>query len=353
MPLGLPANAEQYLADATALLREHTIRKLRVTPLIVADSVKVLLERRRPLFASLEYTSAPHGYTVTFRRQIKPRRGKKAGRILAGQFDLLEVSAGLILVCSTLDPAENQHGPYLLTQRAYPLAKRPFITSRGMVRLLQELARSRQWEATAVDVMGYDRDTAKFRRDLKRLPIEEALAEMGEQGRQVQRMLVSFSTNGREVLRASFDRYGSSLIRKGNALIAVSQFSIAAGEQAVARSGDFDVGRQETPFSQKMLQLTYPDQPFAEYSGMLALCRALRAVPGLSITVVHLNPYLQAQVLDFLTGEAVEMLIMDCRSISLIPRTARSGGTLERVISSVFRYFGEASVTTKVLDLGE
>lgn len=341
--ISVPSAIDEYLAGVTRSLQRREIQKIRLTPLVLQRDAAELLSRRRSLFNTMKITNQPYGYSVYFQRKIRGKQ-RQPDRTLSGDFDLLCISSDLLITASTLQPEENRQGPYLLAQRAYPIAKRPFIASRVLRHLLESIASTRDLCAVSVDAMGYDRDSGKFRRDLKRQPVENALVEMSEQGRQVHRIQVAFvDKRNREPYRASFDRNGAALIRKGSAGVFVKEFILPAVEQALGQYKRFDLPRCESFVNQKMIQLTFRNDPFSDYAGMHALCRAVREEIGLSVSVVHLNPYLQAQVLDFLSGSAVEMLVMDSRTVTLVPRSAQSQSALERVTSAIFHYFGEAS----------
>jgi hypothetical protein len=77
---------------------------------------------------------------------------------------------------------------------------------------------------------------------------------------------------------------------------------------------------------------------------MRSLCDAMRKGEGLAVTVIHLNPYLQAQIIDMLTGRAADMVVMDKARVSLIPRSRDCSVALERMTTTLLRHFGEAQI---------
>jgi len=68
----------------------------------------------------------------------------------------------------------------------------------------------------------------------------------------------------------------------------------------------------------------------------------VRKADGLNVSVIHLNPYLQSQILDFFTGDAVELLVTSPGRVSLLPRSSDCGSTIERIATTIYRHFGEA-----------
>jgi len=199
--------------------------------------------------------------------------------------------------------------------------------------------------ATALDAMGYDR-ARRFRRDMREQPVDDALAEMRQQDRYVHRLEVSFTdANSSELLRASFDRYGNVSLCRGDPELAVTGFILPIVAAYTSRANMYSVEVSPKPRQQELLQLTFPNEPFGTYTDMEALCDALRRGEGLAVTILHLNPYLQAQVVDMLTGVTADMIVLDKSRVSLCPRSQRGGQSLERMTSTLLRHFGEAQVT--------
>ena len=342
----IPQPVLLYLAERTADLRRRKIKSLRLTPLLHPAPFADVLARRRSLFKELSRSDNAYGQALSFSRKVKPTASHPHGRMVEGGFQVLSLSSGLSLVASSLDLDAHRNGPGLLAKRAYPVAKRPFIPSLLLRRLIQQMATTRQWTATAVDAIGYDRKTLRFRRDTKQQPVDDAMAEMSEQGRQLHRVVVSFQDeHRREKMKAAFDRYGSATVLRGSIETACHGFIVPAVAEAQSGAKAYEVERAPKPAQQQVVQLVYRDEPFARYEGMNALCRAIRCGEGLSVSIVHLNPYLQAQVLDFFTGAAVELLVMDATTVSLLPRSEKCQAAMERVAAILFRYFGEAEVS--------
>jgi hypothetical protein len=101
-----------------------------------------------------------------------------------------------------------------------------------------------------------------------------------------------------------------------------------------------------------VVSLRFPEGTFSRVDDIDALCQAVRCGEGVNVTVLHLNPYLHAQVLDYYAGQALDMLILDDASVSLLPRSASASVTIQRVVTMVFRYFGEADVTVETITRG-
>jgi hypothetical protein len=200
------------------------------------------------------------------------------------------------------------------------------------------------WKAMATDAMGYDR-SRRFRRDMREQPIEDAVDEMLAQERYVHRLEVIFSdASSAEVLRAAFDRYASVSVRRGPILPIVIQFISPAIRVAVSQAATYNVQLSAKSAHQNAVQLTFAKEPFRNRADMNALCDSMRKGEGLAVTVIHLNPYLQAQVIDMLSGRAADMIVMDRARVFLVPRSQDCDLALERMTTTLFRHFGEAQV---------
>ena len=331
-------------------LRKHRVGRVRLLPLLLEVPLGDLLRRRAGLFQQFTPRAEGYGSAVDFSRLLRPSAGYPQGRLVSGSFDILVVSDQLCILASSLPADSHRHGPALLAERAYPLAKRPFLTSPELCRLVGSMADRNDRDPIAVDTMGYDRRIPKFRRDLKQQPVADAFREMSTQGRQVHKVKVSFRDgDGREALLASFDRHAETTVERGVLEMAVSDFLFPAIEVASSAGAEYAVQRSERLADQEVLQLAFAQDLFLDRDDMRDLCEALRKGDGLSVTTMHLNPYLHAQVLDFFTGAAVELLVTDERTVSVIPRSGNCRSTLEKIAETVFSYFGEAAVTRELL----
>jgi hypothetical protein len=340
----VPINVGRYLQDQAVALRKHRVGRVRLLPLLLEVPLGDLLRRRAGFFQQFAHRSEGYGFAVDFSRLLRPSAGHPQGRSVTGSFDILVVTDQLSILASSLPADCHRHGPALLAERAYPLAKRPFLTSPELCRLVGSMADRNNWDPIAVDAMGYDRRTLKFRRDLKPQPVEDAFREMSTQGRQVHKVKVSFrDSDRREVLLAAVDRHAETTVYAGNLGDAVTGLLFPAIDQVSSAGMEYAVPRAAVPAQQEALVLSFPEDQFTDYDDMNDLCQALRKQDGLSVTTVHLNPYLQAQVLDFFSGAAVELLVTDDRTVSLIPRSGNCKSILEKIAETVFFYFGEAT----------
>jgi len=325
------------------LLRAGDAQRVTLSPLIVRHSVETLLQRRTTVFAGFDAAQVGYGYAAEFTLCTKPSGQFPEGRAVSGSFDILRVTDRVWVLASTTPREVEQYGPILLGNRAYPLGARPFVDSRRLLRGVIGIARERDWLPICVDAMGYDRETRGFRRDTKHQDVGEASREMVEQGRQMHQMQVSFrDSQGREVFRSSFNRYGRAVVRRGNVLLALDEFVLDAVVQSMSRSTAVSISRAREVMQQKLVRLVFGPGALASTRDIMALCEAIGRGGGMSVTTLHLNPYLSAQVLDYLTGEVIQLIVTDGESAAFIPRSEASRGTMERIVTTVFRHFGEA-----------
>jgi len=348
--IALPPTVRDRAEYMSEVLLAGVVQRVALSPLVVRQSVEALLDRRRRVFTGLDATQAGYGYAAQFTLCTKPSQQFPEGKVVAGSFDLLHVTDQLWVLASTTSSEIEQYGPVLLAKRAYPLGARPFVDSGQLLRDVTGIARERDWSPICVDAMGYDRETRGFRRDTKHQEVGEAFREMAEQGRQMHQMQVSFREGrGREVLRASFSRYGRAIVREGSVLLALDEFVLRVVGQSLNRRAALSIQREREPMQQKLVRLAFSPGTLARTEDIRALCDAIRHDGGMSVTTLHLNPYLNAQVLDYLTGEAVQLIVTDTGSAALIPRSESCKGTMERIVTTVFRHFGEAEVSVEAI----
>ncbi len=337
----VPPPVEQYLSDARQALRDRRIDGVRFSPLITRMPLAALVERRKRLFDFLHPERKPYGLEVVFRRQLKRSKKNPEKRECQGQFDILAISEDLALVTSSLTGDENRNGPARFVDKAYPLARRPFFPSTILIRLIEHFAESRSCKATALDTWGFHRQSRSIRRDTEHQPPAAAAREMAEQQRFIHRMKVAFTGQGCERTRLSFDRNATVTLHRGNPTSVVTELIMPGVLEAINTEKTYAITRTPEPVKQEIVQLDFVDDPFDSFDAMHTLCDAVRQGEGLSVAVIHLNPYLQAQILDFFTGGAVELLVMDNRSVSILPRSGNCAPTVERVANTIFRHFGE------------
>lgn len=328
-----------------AELRRGEMRSYRMLPLLVDRPSGDMLRRRQHVFDEAAWSPSEIGHVVEFKLAVKPK-GSGADRVLSGAFEVIDVTPAVCVLGSTLDRDAFDHGPLRLAKRSYPLARRPFITSAVLEKLLSRMADGNGWSAESADATGYDRETNQFRRDGKKQPIEIAFREMREQGRHVHRMKVTFrDSKGRRAYRASFDRQGGVSVEHGDPTIAFLGFVAEAVRVQAHQDTLFAGNFNSEHLRQDAITLQYDDKPFRDTTLMRKLCDTVRKADGMSVTLIHLNPYCQAQVLDFMTGAALDLLITDERCVSLVPRTARCKDALNRVTATIQQFFGEATVS--------
>lgn len=341
----LPRAVAECLDGAGEDLRHRRIERIRLDPLVLRAPIETLLERRRRLFNFLHYERTEYGFEVSFRRQVKASREFPVGRECKGAFRILTVTRQIVLIVSDLREDDHNHGPKRFTRRAYPLARRPFVASTTLVRLIEQFGASLDAIPTAGPTHGYHRRSRSYRRDSELQSPAAAAREMVEQDRYPHRMWVSYRRDGRKRARVSFDRNCCVTVLSGSPLDAVKQLILPGVSIAISADKTYELDQLVAPIDQEVVELTFRDEPFDSFEAMNELCYAVRRSDGLNVAVIHLNPYLHAQVLDFLTGAAIDMLVTDCRSVSLVPRSGSCGAAIQRIATTIFHHFGEGEST--------
>jgi hypothetical protein len=269
---------------------------------------------------------------------------------VTGDFALLSISSHLVLITSVLDSDANKHGPDLLYRNSYPLATAPFITSGVLQQTIDAGAQRLSCKAVSVDAIGYSQETGRFRWDLEHQSVSNVLSEMAAQGRHLHRVeIVLMDSGDRERARFSIDRLGRTTIKAGSPAALTTQFILPVVEHYESASEKLSIGRADRASQQQGVVLTFPRETFSKYSDMEALCDAIRESSGLGVSIIHLNPYLQAQIMDYYVGTTVDLVVTGHDRATLIPRMPHSETSLGRICTSVLRYFGEGQISVQRL----
>jgi len=280
---------------------------------------------------------------LVFKRFLRPTPSHPNGREIEGMFEVFEVTRDIAFVVSSLSGATDEHGPQRFCSTAYPLATRPFISSKLLLDFIRRIADRNDWDAMSLDTQGYDRSTHRFRRDTKQQPVLDAFREMAEQGRKVHRMQVAFVDSDNVVrLRAAFDRYAQLNVMFGNFETCVHHFTMPSIQDASTQLASYNLKEAKRPIDQELLRFTFEGNPFVTYDEMRAVCDAIRRAPGMNLSIIHLNPYMQAQIVDFFTGAVLDMVILNENTITLSPQRTSGQSAMDRVATSIFRFYGEA-----------
>jgi hypothetical protein len=328
-----------YLRNRRSDIKAGELRLLRLQPLMLEVPVDEFLRRRRRLFDDLDLDDTPYGYSASFFRKLQ------GGRTITGNFDILTPSEAYVVVASSLVHDKHEHGPERLIERAYPLARKPFIPSTMIRKLIMSFADSYGYEAANVIAHGYERITGVYRQDTKTQPVIDAFEEMEDQGREVDKISVDFrpARADQQTQRFTFGRNGQVTVHKGDCVLGYRNFLVRAVDEEGAQSETYAVPVASRTSDQQVVELSYAGKVFSGRKDMQALADRLKDTKGLSVTIVHLNPYLHVQLLDFLSGSAVDLVVVNERSISLVPRTRDCHAALERVTQAVSQCFGEAT----------
>lgn len=346
----LPVAVEQWLKWAGQQPRSGHSERLRLSPLILKRSLDETVARRKWLFHHFICEQCPHGLYIRFRRSLRPCAKYPRGRTVDGDFNVLDLGDDVVIIASALGSDAHTHGPQLLWQRSYPLAIPPFVTSLVMMHAVEEAVASMGWQATCVDATGYCIESRAFRRDTKRQPIAATCGEMAQQGRHLHRAELSlYDEAERERARFSVDRMAQASIRIGDPRPIVAQLMLPMVERFRRQSAELSVEKATRALDQRAVVLTFPDNTFADNEDLETLCDTIRQSPGLGVSVVHLNPYLQAQVLDYLSGATVSIIVATSNRVAIVPRCGDVNSAVGRIAMTVFQSFGEGKATVERL----
>jgi hypothetical protein len=312
-----------------------------------------ILARRQQLFVDLISKEFSHGLYIEFKRAIKASSEHPQGRIIDGDFNILKIDDSLAVIASELPPDANKHGPELLWTRSYPLAASPFITSLFLKHTVEDMVSDTGWQATCVDASGYCTESRAYRRDTKRQDIACTFAEMAQQGRNLHHVeLLLHDKAEKEQARFSVDREAKVAIKSGDPAFTLTHFIMPMSLWFQHHIKELAIERAARANDQRAVVLTFPKDTFSQNEDLETLCDAIRQAPGLGVTIVHLNPYLLAQVLDYWSGATVGVMVTSNSRMVMVPRCGDVDSTVGRICSTVFQCFGEGDATVERLKPG-
>ena len=310
-------------------------------------------QTRAVVRSSLIPQKCSHGLYVKFRREVRATHEHPKGRIVDGDFNILEVDDSLAVIASMLPRDLHKSGPELLWTRSYPLALSPFVTSLVLKHTVEKAVADTGWQATCVDASGYCTESRVYRRDTKRQDIACTFAEMAQQERNLHRVeLVLCDKAEREQARFSVDRAAQVTVRSGDPVLALAHFIMPMSLRFQQRSKELSIERATKARDQRAVVLTFPEDTFSQNEDLEILCDAIRKAPGLGVTIVHLNPYLLAQVLDYWSGATVGVMVTSNSRMVMVPRCGDVDSAVGRICSTVFQCFGEGVATVEKLGTG-
>jgi hypothetical protein len=346
----IPAAVANFLDEQRKALAERKVEHVRLVPLILRAPLDEVMQRRRRIFNEINTESKDWGYEVQFSRRLRRVESEATPRTISGSFHVLKISSDIAVLSDNADREVSMNGTKRFSDKVYPLAKRPFFPSTALTKLIETSAEREGLTAISLDAKGYHRETGGYRQDRNRQTPAEAAAEMAVQKRNVHVMMVRFKTAGKkESARISFDRHASANVKVGDPLFALKELVLPGVMEAQNASATFQVERATDANDQEMVELEFKNSPFDDYESMALLCSAIRKRDGLNVSIIHLNPYLQAQVIDFFSGAVVDVLVTDDTNVSLIPRSPKSGPAVERIANTIFEFFGEAKARRTIV----
>jgi len=156
-----------------------------------------------------------------------------------------------------------------------------------------------------------------------------------------------------EVSDASFTaigrmwRNGEFLIEKGLQLFYRSLIR-SYSEVIVSQMGLFTARDQRTSPSHcsRPILIDYSKKEiFQNRAENARLVAVLRQLNGISISVLHPNPYLQASIVDFDDGSGYTLWVTDPASLILVPQQKATASSLQRICDHICEHFSEGVIS--------
>lgn len=348
--LAIRDTVADWLNWAARRLHPGGFERVRLSPLVLKRPLREVMSRRQRMFDLLTMDETEYGLYVRFRRNLRPTKQHPQGRIVTGDFNILSIEDDIVMVASGLDSDAHANGPELIWEHSYPLALMPFISSLVLKRTVEHAVESQGWQATCVSAAGYCQESHAYRFDNKRQDIAITFSEMAQQGRHLHRVELLLSDGSDRALgRFAVDRFAQAAVMSGNISMVLREFVLPMVCSFCDEKSARSVRRADSAAEQQAVVITFQENTFADNEDLETLCEAISQSPGLGVSVVHLNPYLQAQVLDYLSGATVSVIVATHNRMAIVPRSGDVETAMDRICSTVFRRFGEGKATVELL----
>jgi hypothetical protein len=307
-----------------------------MTPLYVKGDIAEMFSHRRYRYSDFEITESEGRMVVRFGRYTESRK-------LEGCFEVEPLGEGYYLIFSVLDSDVLKDGPQYICERAFPLGKRPFLRFSSILDVISEFGNGGDLEMVGLTTWGLDNSTQAKRRDSKHQPLSKAYGEMVAQQRTPYKMRISFrNEKGSETFRATFDRNLQISVDVGPPDVLASDIMIPSLVRHWEQRHNYSILCQPDARQQEILTKTFPSKTFSSLDRMRNLCEVIRENgEGLGVSILHLNPYLHAQIIDYLAGSAYDLIILDDSTLSLVPQAPDPYGSLERISNLIGQFFLE------------
>jgi len=329
----------EYLELQRRELADRHFDALRLYPLILVRSLEDFLAHCGRTFDSWKPQEKGYGYHAAFESVL--RNGER----VSGSFDVLTVDEGTLLVVSSLHGRENKYGPERLVGTVYPLALRPLVNVKFLGRTIERFVDSHGARAETTNIMGRHKATTGYALDKERLTIEDAFEQWSDERKDIRRVeFALYDEPGSIVVRVAVDREGVVRVYSGDPGICVESLALSIVQESNSlREQRYALKRADHFLKQQSLDISFDQAVFPDTDRMRELCGKLQEEDGFSVTIRHLNPYLHAQILDFYTGGIIELVILNARTVSLIPVSSRSALLMERSTAIIQDRFGDPS----------
>lgn len=101
---------------------------------------------------------------------------------------------------------------------------------------------------------------------------------------------------------------------------------------------------KEENFNVKPLSIVFMEPLFESVDVNKSFIEQFRTIRNASVSVIHGNPYVHMQLLDYYDGSSYDVWVIESNRVDIVPQTKSSAGSIERITKHVFNTFAEGDV---------
>lgn len=97
-------------------------------------------------------------------------------------------------------------------------------------------------------------------------------------------------------------------------------------------------------FEVKPLSIVFSEPLFEKVETNKTFIEQFRTMKNASVSVIHGNPYLHIQLIDYYDGSSFDVWVIESNRVDIVPQTKASAGSIKRITKHVFNTFAEGEV---------
>jgi hypothetical protein len=104
-------------------------------------------------------------------------------------------------------------------------------------------------------------------------------------------------------------------------------------------------GRRENKLLEaRPLEINFEQEVFKEKTNHSNFIEMISLLEDASVSVLHGNPYIHLNVMDYIDGSSYDLWVVDSKQILLVPQLNSTIASLKRVVNHIYDYYAEGEI---------